>query len=447
MAYLPPSVIVQGERGLQGTTGFVIPSTVCIVGRMDNYPSRTTSRVLANGTTVVIDAPNVLPDTIKLTAYDGTVLKKGTDYDQSVDADKGTFSVTIKKEGMKTQSVLIAYDYLPERFFEPCKWFTKSSVADFYGPAFDEDDLVSCPLSAAAKYAFDNGATSVCVVPVIDGKGSSGPSAPKNPKQTLDEALEKLKIQQDIAIVVPVNLDAEELVLVREHIDWCNANAMERRGIFGVDGTATDYSVDDLLAVQRSLDSDAVMFTPNTIAPVYSTKSRTAVMLPGWLYAAAMAGVAIALPLYRSLTRQQLLGFYGVQGWLVEERNVLAQGGGCVIEMSNGTIRVRHSLTTLQSRLLDWSYRGVYNYMVMSMRQLFDPYIGQPSGNVVIAQINASADAFLSRQVESGMIYNYSDLEVARRAGAPNTVDVSFRYAWLAPLDYIYVNFTVDMEY
>ena len=269
----------------------------------------------------------------------------------------------------------------------------------------------------------------------------------KYPTQTLEQALEKLKLQDDIAIVVPINMEPADLQTVREHITWCNTHACERRGVFGLDGVQHTYSVEDLMEVQRNLDSDAVLFTPNTIAPVYVSDARTTVNLPGWLYAAAIAGVAITLPLYRSLTRQNLSGFYGVQGYLVEERNILAQAGGCVIEMVNGNIRIRHSLTTFQNQQLDWSYRGVYNYIVRSMRDLFDPYIGQPSSRVVLAQIDSLADSFLEQLVERNMIYGYSDLEVARRNGNPSIVDVTFRYSYLAPMLWIYVNFSVDMDY
>lgn len=443
-SYIPPSVIVQGDRNTGATTDYMQPSTICIVGRMDKYPAKQTSRVLANGATATITAPNVLADTIELTAYDGTKLAKDTDYTQTVDDDKDTFSITITKTALKTQSILIQYQYVPDNFFEPLKWYTKASIADFYGEAFDEQHYIASPLTAAAQYAFDNGASTVCIVPVMDSKTLT---TKKYPTQTLEQALEKLKLQDDIAIVVPVNMEPADLQTVREHITWCNTHACERRGIFGLDGVQHTYSTEDLMEVQRNLDSDAVLFTPNTIAPVYVSDARTTVNLPGWLYAAAIAGVAITLPLYRSLTRQNLAGFYGVQGYLVEERNILAQAGGCVIEMVNGNIRIRHSLTTFQNQQLDWSYRGVYNYIVRSMRDLFDPYIGQPSSRVVLAQIDSLADSFLEQLVERNMIYDYSDLEVARRNGNPSIVDVTFRYSYLAPMLWIYVNFSVDMDY
>lgn len=446
MPYVEPQVFVQGQRNTAVNTTYQQPSIVCIIGRMDKYPTRTTSRVLANGTTVTIEADNVLPDTIKLTQLDGTELIKDTDYTQSVTPEGDTFSITVIKTGMQTQSILISYQYLPENFFECSNWYTKASVQAFYGPAFDDEHYVDCPITAAANYCFDNGATTICCIPVID---SEEYVARDYPTQTLDMALEKLKLRDDIAIIVPVNMVPGDLTVVKEHIQWCNTNnhALERRGIFGVDGTQTDYSIDDLIAIEQGLDDVNILFTPNTIAPVYVTDSRTTVNLPGWLYAAAIAGVAISLPVYHSLIRQQLRGFFGVQGYLVEEKNILAQSGGCVIELANGVVRIRDSVTTYQQQLLDWSYSGVYNYIVRSMRLLFDPYIGLPSNDVVISEMAALADNWLARQVDDGMIYSYRDLEVARRNGDPSIIDVTFAYAYISPIRYIYVNFSVDMEY
>lgn len=443
MTYIPPSVIVQGEQNPGATTRFVIPSTVCLLGKINKYPVKNVSRVLGNGDTVTLDAKNLIQDSLKLTDYSGNVLVKDTDYTQTVDATAKTLSITVTNPDIKTQSILISYQFVPDKFFEPLKWFTKNSINDYYGQPWNDDHSINSSLSAAAEFAFNNGATSLCIIPVFEKESESD----TNPKQSLTDALEKLKLQDDIAIICPIGFDKDSLIQIRNHIDWCNNNKLERRGIFAIDGIAKTYSVEDLINIEMSLDNKAVMFIPNTIASVFVSDSRSSIDLPGWLYAAAMSGLAISLPFYQSLTRMNLNGFYSVQPYLYEVKNMLAQSGGCVLEMANGNVKVRHSVVTYQKELLDWSYSGVYQYVTRAMRNLFDPYIGKPSSDATLLAIDSLAEQELSQMIDRGFIAAFDDLEVTRRNGSPDTIDVSFRYAWLAPVNWIYVNFNVDMTY
>lgn len=442
--YKPPQVIVQGKMNQVLSTEYTRSKVIAIVGRMDKYPHNTVSRVLGNGTTVTIQAKNIFPASIKLTAYDGTVLVKDKDYIQSIDNKQETFSITVTRQGMRTQSILISYEYLPDKFFEPNKWYTKNAVAKFYGSAFDDDNYVDCPLTAAAEYAFDNGAEAVCILPVIDSKENKNAG---NPIQTLNDALEKLKLHDDISLIIPANLNEQDLMSLKSYIQWRNKHALECRGIFGLDGTGHDYSIEQLMQISQSFDDLNIMFIPNTIAPVHVMDARNAINLPGWLFSAAVAGLASTTPPYYSLIRKSLAGFYGVQGFLVEEKDQLASAGACVIEMVNGIIRIRDSVTTWQKSLTDWSYSGVYNWIVQAMRAILDPYIGQPSNDIALSEIKSLSERFLDHQVEEHMIYNYRDLEVTRRNNNPSIIDVTFAYAWASPIKYIYVNFSVDMAY
>ena len=322
-SYVPPSVIIDAPQNLTGVTTYVEPSTVAIVARIDSYPTKTTSKVLGNGATAVLDVPNIIMESIKLKDYSGKDLKKDTDYTQTQDDEAETVSIKIINPEIKTQSILISYQYLPDDFFEPLKFFTINSVAEYYGAAYNDDYTINSPITAAARFVFSNGGVSVCVVPVYDREEDDS----ENPKQTIEQALDKLRLHQDIAIVVPVGMTSDELQDVREHIIWCCSHQLERRGIFALDGTTTTYTIDDLCAVAGALDSEQIMFIPNNVASIYVSETRRSQNLPGWLYAAAAAGVAIAAPYYRSLTRMTLSGFYGVQAFLYEEKNRLATAG------------------------------------------------------------------------------------------------------------------------
>ena len=132
--YVPPSVIVRGNYEFQGESKYIQPSTLALVVRLDSYPTKTANRTLSNGSTAVIDVRNLIEDSVTLRDYAGGLLTKDVDYKLSVDADNDTFSVTITKQSIKGQTILISYKYLPDNFFEPLAWYTLASVADYYGP-------------------------------------------------------------------------------------------------------------------------------------------------------------------------------------------------------------------------------------------------------------------------------------------------------------------------
>lgn len=440
--YVPPSVIIQGDYKFKGTSQYIQPDTIALVVKLDSYPSKTVNRTLSNGSVTVINVHNLIQDSVELRTYDGTLLKKDTDYKMAVNAEEDSFSITVTKESIRTQTILISYKYLPDDFFEPLAWFALNSVTGFYGEAFNDDYSIGSPVTAAAKFAFANGATSMRIIPVYDDS-----KAGNNPTQTLAQALDKLKLCQDVAIIVPIGFDDTQFGQITEHIAWCNANRLERRAIYSIDGTVKKKTVSDLTTIARSVNNEFIMFIANNIAPVYVSNSRQAIDEPGWLWGAAMAGLAISTPVQNSLTRLELTGFYGTQAFLYEEKNQLTEGGCCVVETYNGIIRIRHSVTTYQNTMVDWTFSGIYNYMIFALRTMYDPYIGNPSTDALVAELNSITKLFLQQQVERGVIYDFNDLEVSRRENNPQIIDVSFRYAAIQPLLWIVVTFDVDMTY
>ena len=217
-AYVPPQVIVNGEVNYQGTTAYVQPSVVAFVTKVDRYLSRETSKVLGNGATAVINVKNLVESSVKLKDYSGKELVKDTDYTLAVDKENATFSVKVINKDIKTQALLISYEYIPDDFFEPLKWFTLASITSYYGDAYNDDNTIKTPMTAAADFAFKNGASTICIIPVYEPADRSLPS------QTIDEALEKLKLHEDIAIVVPIGFEATELTQVRDHSFFCLQN-------------------------------------------------------------------------------------------------------------------------------------------------------------------------------------------------------------------------------
>lgn len=455
MAYLAPGVTVNGTQNITGSTQFVNPSTVAIIGNVTAYPQRSQTVVLSNGSTATVQGVNIVSGSVQASTVNGTQLVQGTDYTLSMGSDGQSFTLTIINESFGTQAVLITYQSIPSDFFQALAWWSLGNVEAYYGQAFDENGNVANPLSAAASMAFANGATAVCVIPVYDPSGdaanaSTGVSTNTNgvtTGQTWSAALQTLRQRNDISLIVPVAASSDELDQVGAHVVWCNQNQLERRAITAVDGTTTSYTESQLAAVAASLNSDEILFIPNTTVQLYGGSTVSQVSAPGWLAAAALAGLTLSQDFWESLTNKTVSGFAGVQQYSLEEMNTLAGSGCCVLTAQSGAVTVREAVTTLQSSKVDWSYSGVYNYLMEYLRGLFQPYIGRPSTDAVVLSISATAEAWLDDLVSQQIIYGYQNLQVSRQANNPSTVLVSFQASWENPLLYVKVGFDFNTSY
>lgn len=456
MVYKAPGVIVNGAQNITGSTQFVNPSTVAIIGNVTAYPTRSQTVVLSNGSTASVQGVNIVAGSIQASTVNGSQLVQGTDYTLSTSSDGQSFTLTIINESFGTQAVLITYQSIPTDFFQALAWWSLGNVEAYYGQAFDETGSVANPLSAAARLAFANGATTVCIIPVYDPSGDasnastgvSTNSAGVTIGQTWSAALQALRLRNDISLIVPVAATSDELDQVGAHVTWCNQNQLERRAITAVDGTTTSYTETQLAAVAASLNSDEILFVPNTTVQLYGVGATlSTVSAPGWLAAAALAGLTLSQDFWESLTNKTVSGFAGVQQYSLEEMNTLAGSGCCVLTAQSGAVTVREAVTTLQSSKVDWSYSGVYNYLMEYARSLFQPYIGRPSNNAVLLSISARTEGWLADLVRQQIIYGYQNLQVSRQPNDPSTVFVSFDVSWENPLLYVQVGFDFNTSY
>jgi hypothetical protein len=198
--------------------------------------------------------------------------------------------------------------------------------------------------------------------------------------------------------------------------------------------------------IMQKFDDQNIMFIPNNIGAMIPSDNTTSVNIPGWLFAAAVCGLAMSIEVWQTLTRKNVYGFSGLQDFLYEEKNTLAAAGGCVIEKANSSLRIRHSLVTSQSGLVEWTFGGVYQHIVRDLRTALDVYVGQPSTDVVLAEIQSKVSMYLTQQVDQSIIKAYKDVSVQLRSGSPGVIDVTFSYTWLSAINWIYVNFSVDTD-
>ncbi|MBQ1424888.1 MAG: hypothetical protein IIY98_02020 [Aeriscardovia sp.] len=427
MSYQAPGVIVNGNPVITGSTAFVTPSTTALVCNITQLPQKSETVVISNGSTIAISAPNLAEGTITIALSDGTQLVQGTDYTVS-----GS-TVTISDTSLTNALATLTYQYTPTNFYSALKWFNFASVQAFYGPAFNASGDVENVPSAAAYYAFNNGAQSVCIIPVYQPSSGTG-------GQTLATALSTLSQEDDISVIVPCNFQSSDFATFTQAIQQGNQQGNMRRGIYGItSGDASASSVQDMQTLAAGINSFEVMLIGNMEA--FST---TGLSLPPYLYACAVAGVNSTVNFYTTLTNKVVGGFGSDTSLTPTEMNSLAGAGMTVINARNGSNKIRQSLTTWQSSLLDWSYGGVYNYLKDSVKTLFDSYVGQPATSSVVLSIQATLTLFLEQEVQQGIINSYSDASVQIASSSPDTVLVNFTATWQAPLNYIEVDFNFN---
>lgn len=433
MSYQAPGVIVNGNPVITGSTAFVTPSTTALVCNLTQLPQKSETVVISNGSTIAISAPNLVSGTVTISLSSGTPLIEGTDFTVS-----GS-TVTISDASLTNALATLSYQYVPVNFYSALKWFNFASVQSFYGPAFDSNGNVENVPSAAAYYAFNNGAQSVCIIPVYQpADATSGSSAATG--QTLATALSTLSQEDDIAVIVPCNFPSSDFATFTQAIQQGNQIGNMRRGIYGISSNDSDAStVEQMQTLAAGINSFEVMLIGNMEA--FST---TGTSLPPYLYACAVAGVNSTVEFYTTLTNKTVGGFGQDVSLTPTAMNSLAGSGMTVINARNGSNKIRQSLTTWQSSLLDWSYGGVYNYLKDSVKSLFDSYVGQPATSSVVLSIQATLTLFLEQQVQQGIINSYSNASVQIAPSSPDTILVNFTATWQAPLNYIEVDFNFN---
>lgn len=422
MTYQAPGVIVNGNPVITGSTEFVTPSTTALVCNIGSLPQKSETVVISNGSTIAISANGLVSGTVNLTLSNGTQLTQGTDYTVS-----GS-TVTVSDASLTNALATLTYQYTPANFYSPLKWFNYASVQSFYGPAFDSNGDVENVPSAAAYYAFNNGAQSVCIIPVY------------STENTLQDALSTLSQEDDISVIVPCNFTSSDFATFTQAIQQGNQSGNMRRGIYGITtGDSEASTVQDMQTLAAGINSFEIMLVGNMEA--FST---TGTPLPAYLYACAIAGLNSTVEFYSTLTNKTVGGFGQDASLTPTAMNSLAGSGMTVINARNGSNKIRQSLTTWQSSLLDWSYGGVYNYLKQSVKNLFDSYIGQPASSSIVLSIQATLTLFLEQQVQQGIINSYSNASVEVASSSPDTILVNFTATWQAPLNYIQVDFNFN---
>lgn len=460
--YNSPGVYTQAVPGPQIGVYSVTPRSVGLFGQTRGYRSATESITipsdLNSNTPVASDSLTQAGiDQTTLVVVDpvtGSVYTLTTDY--TVTSTPGSSGVTNGPDSTLTVTrviggaipvnkvVQVTYTYTDASYFQAKAFYTYNDVVDQYGPALDNQGNIVSELTLAANFAFQNGAsrivTAACTTP-----GNTTLADYQN-------ALDQLKADNSIAVVVCANGGQQIHAIIKTHVDLESNDNCERRAIVGVDGTVASIASTQRMTYAKAIDDQRVAFVAPDTVLYYNPLLNAVQSIGGHFMAAAIAGIAVSVNPAKPLTRMVINGFSGISETVSDTaKNVETQSGVMIVEISNqGAIRIRHGVTTDFTSLIsrEWSILGQQDAMVQSLRSYLDNdgLIGAVIDDLTLVNVKATTAASLNSLVNSGTILGYQNLTARQLQSNPDVVEVAFEWRAAIPLNYIVVRYSINIS-
>lgn len=341
--------------------------------------------------------------------------------------------------------VEVSYNYTDTNYFDPQLFYDYDDVRDQYGVPFDAAGNIQSELSLAVSLAFQNGAQRV-VCAAVDPVDKANPTL-----ADYRAALDQLKDEDDISVVVPATGMQEIQQPIITHVTQQSANRYERRAIVGRDGSAQAVTPAQLIADANAIANRRIALVAPATMEYFAPELNKTIMIGGQYLAAAAAGKSVSQLSSQPLTRKQVLGFSDVGLKTSEaQRNLMSQNGLMVIEKTRrGQLQIRHGVTTnaVDTLSREWNVTGQEDSMVYQLRAYLDNdnIIGATIDDLTLTNVKASADAALSSLVTSGVIRAYAELKVRQLNTQPDVVEIRFAWQPSLPLNYIVVRYSVSV--
>lgn len=464
--YQPPGVYIeQLAAPLVGVSG-IAPDIVGIVGPSQGYRIVTESYVLNGTTPVTLNQYGPNAQTVVVTDQSGTSYLQ-TDYalvpitGPTPAQSQLTLARTPTSNIPNGAVVYVTYQYTDANYFLPATYTDYHSVKSDWGAPLDltTNDILS-PLSLAAQLAFTNGANAVIICPTADVGGTAT-------RTGLSEAYDNLAAIENLDIIVPLPVGitgtsaaAGDVIGVGQDL----ANFLDSQaqvGIFAVG--LLGYDAANIIGPQ-GLGPDTIAtgindyrvqeHWPNQIN-YYNGSNNASFVISGYYLAAAWAGVLASLQRQVPLTKKNVSGFSGIPNTVftlmtVAYKNQLSSSGVAVTEqVSGGGLQMRHSVTTSTQTTTtrELSIIRAGDGMVSMIQNTLENsgLIGSAFTPSTLQNVKSLVQGALEALVASGMIIGYVNLGVQQASTNPLVVMVQFQYQPAYPLNYIVVQYAIDI--
>lgn len=458
-AYQPPGVYVEETTSSLVSVGGTTTSVVAIVGPSQGY--RTATDVITLTGTAAVTLTHAGADVVSgfsVTSASGTAYVQTTDYVLTQTAGTNGTVVTIARASASTitdgQTVYVAYHYTDNSYYQPQVVTGYDDVQSLLGPAMDlNTNAVLSPLSLAAKFALDNGASTLVLVPT--------PGAGTTTVSDLNAAYSQLDTAYDVNIIVPLPVGitgtdatpgnvADVGSGLLNYITTSLNNGLLRVGIVGVDTGAT---VDPATLVAAYQSKRIMHAHPNRMT-FYNGATNSTIEIGGMYLAAAYAGRFSGLTPQEPLTMKVIRGFSGIPATMASQmttakKNIWSNQGVAVTQITRqNTLVVRHGTSTDRTSTLtrEFSLVRARDALVNLIQDTLDTsgLIGTYIDTDTTTRIQGVITGVLETAKALGVIVDYQGTSVRQRPGLPSVIDVKFQYVPAYPLNYIDVSFSVD---
>lgn len=468
--YQPPGVYIEEDpTPLVSTTGLP-PVRVAIVGRALGYQSRTQQVTLSEDqvrlTPQGIDSSSVVVRKVS----DNTVLAAGEVAVTATTPGAGgaqdyytDIALAVDATTEPGTAAWVTYNYVVPDYFAPRTLSNFEDIKGLYGTPLNLSaqalgdsayQAVVSPLSLAAQFALINGAAEVVLVPIEAEVTDNSATV----RTALAAAYAKISTDYAVSIVVPLTdgLDTADApgagLDLLSHLVSASNDGFLRTGVLGFDPDVT--TAPDALVTTGGFKSKRVMLAYASPAglQVYNGNSNQSVVVGHQYLAAAYAGRMAALPVQKSLTKEQIAGFAGVAGTPLSNalKNQYAASGVAVTEIDRlNRIVVRHGLTTDRTNIntAEMSVVRARDAMVNLLQNGVESsgLIGQPIDDATPLNVKSVVAGLLEYASTNGVFVSYTGLAVRQASTDPSVIEVKFEYRPAYPLNYILISFSINV--
>jgi len=336
------------------------------------------------------------------------------------------------------------------------------------------------PATLAAQFAFQNGASTVSIMPVAR-LASSGTGAAQTSDWTHVFSTSSgtasdptyLMNLPGVDVIVPLygfvsssgTIIASGAGTVASGINSYLVNQQNygvlQRAFVGVDGTSNQITSSGLQTLASGFNSARVSLAyPSSVNynPGFNATtglSTASFNIPGYYVSAALAGLFTSQPSVATpITNKIVNGFNSIPNQISDidaATNYLPYGITVVRQKRDGYFWVYQGLTTVSNPTWvtqEISLSAIGDALAKQVKSDLtnSQLVGGPLTNVTSAAVLGTVQATLTNQVSKGLIQAYQNLALALNPATPTTVNITFQYAPTYPINYIQVTMSLNTQ-
>jgi hypothetical protein len=383
----------------------------------------------------------------------------GTNYQGNV-VTTITFGSTATVSGLLQSQVAINYSYTTATSGQFYTFNDYNSVTAVFGNPWNYTTsgvVVQSPVSLGAYLAFQNGAQSVTCANIVTSGATATEQDFLNAITATSGASVYTNPQIDVIVpLVGVTATGQLLKFLPSYLNSQAQNGVYQRAFVGFDtlsGTLTN-TVNGLINAAKS--TRLTLTAPNaiTINPGLNSStgySNGTVTIGGYYLAAALAGTFVGQPdVYIPITHKTVNGFVGIPNQVSpnDSQTIQSLGGTIVRQRNDGTIYVRHGLTTNTTNWMtqELSINAIGDRLAQNIQSAIDnsTIIGSALTQATLSSLQSIVLATLMRSVNTNLIQSFQNVSYTYNGSSPTTVNVSFQYSPTFPLNYVQVTMSVN---